>query len=358
MGSLCCVAAKSDRSNSGSGDFSFGPHEPYWRTNSSFSPPSSRWDVHGLMDGISYYGSSASSNTNALRSPDLSHGLRWTRNDFEPAARRDQILKQLPGTSRNVGTGCSFSSCSDIGDSEPNRNFSSRRFFLSKPVHPILHPSDNVRDTTSDSADACSWSSGTTSSIDSVDVPEPIHDWDNNSTKTQQGASNTFKCGLCNRYLSQKSPWGSRSILRNRDMPVTGVLPCQHVFHAECLDQSTSKAQRNDPPCPICTKHEGGEHFKPHNIAPRLKPLCEDGPSARPWGCAQAGDCVENAVNVPPRNTMMMINRNRIRKNLSLRGNSSKDSPRKIKKSNSFAMENLPNQASLVQSRGKEKALW
>ncbi|CAL9214945.1 unnamed protein product [Arabidopsis halleri] len=353
MGSLCCVAAKSDRSNSASGDFSFGPHEPYWRTNTSFSPPSSRWDVHGLMDGISCYGSSTSSNANVLRSPDLSQALHWTPNDFDTATRRDQIVKQLPGTSRNVGIGCS-----DIGDSEPGRNFSSRRFFLSKPVHPILHPSDNVRDTTSDSTDACSWSSGTASSIDSVDVPEPVLDWNNNSyTKAQQVASSTFKCGLCNRLLSQKSPWGSRSILRNRDMPVTGVLSCQHVFHAECLDQSTPKTQRNDPLCPICTKQEG-EHFKSNNIVPRLKPLCEDGPSTRPWGCAQAGDCVESAVNVPQKNTMMMINRSQIRKNLSLRGNSSKDFPRKMKRSNSVAMDNLTNQVSLVRSRGKEKASW
>ncbi|KAL1202599.1 hypothetical protein V5N11_006574 [Cardamine amara subsp. amara] len=357
MGSLCCVAAKSDRSNSASGDFSFGPHEPYWRTNTSFSPPSSRWDVHGLMDGISCYGSSTSSNANVLRSPDLSQALHWSPNDFESVSRREQILKQLPSTSRNVGIGCSLSSCSDIGDSEPNRNFSSRRFFLSKPVHPILHPSDNVRETTSDSADACSWSSGTTSSIDSVDVPESVLDWDNNSTKAQRVASSTFNCGLCNRYLSQKSPWGSRSIVKNRDMPVTGVLPCQHVFHAECLDQSTPKAQRNDPACPICTRQEG-EHFKSHNVVLRLKPLCEDGPSTRPWGCAQAGDCVESAVNVPPKNTMMTISRNRIRKNLSLRGNSSNDFPRKIKKSNSTAMENLTNQVSLVHSRGKEKASW
>lgn len=269
----------------------------------------------------------------------------------------DQIVKQPPGTSRNVGTGCSFSSCSDIGDSEPNRNFSSRRFFLSKPVHPILHPSDNARDTTSDSADACSWSSETTSSIDPVDVPEPVLDWENNSTKAQQVTSSTFKCGLCSRYLTQKSPWGSRSIIRNRDMPVTGVLPCQHVFHAECLDQSTPKAHRNDPLCPICTKQEG-EHLKSHNVVSRLRPLCEDGPSTRPWGCAQAGDCVESAVNVPPKNTMMMINRNRIRQNLSLRGNSSKDFPSKIKKSNSFAKENVTNQVSLVHSRGKEKASW
>ena len=136
-------------------------------------------------------------------------------------------------------------------------------------------------------------------------------------------------------------------------MPVTGVLPCQHVFHAECLDQSTPKTHGNDPPCPICTKQEGEHSNKSHNIGLRLKPLCEDGTSTRQWGCGQVGDCVESAVNVPPRNTMLMINRNRIRKNLSLRGNSSKDSPRKMKKSNSFALE---NQVSLVHSRGKQKA--
>ncbi|KAF2590785.1 hypothetical protein F2Q70_00041714 [Brassica cretica] len=316
MGSLCCVAAKSDRSNSPSHDFSFGPHDPYWRTNSSFSPPSSRWDLHGLTDGVSFYGSSTSSNANVLRSPDLSQTLHWTPSDFESATRRDQTPK---------------------------------RFFLSKPVHPILHPSDNARETTSDSADACSWSSGTPSSVDSTDVPEPLLD------AQRVVASSTFKCGLCDRYISQKSPWGSRSIMRNRDMPVTGVLPCQHVFHAECLDQSTPKTHGNDPPCPVCIRQEGEHSNKSHNIGPRLKPLCEDGASTRQWGCAQAGDCVESAVNVPPRNTMMMINKNRIRKNLSLRGNSSKDSPRRIKKSNSFALE---NQVSLVHSRGKGKAQW
>lgn len=338
MGSLCCVAAKSDKSDSSaSRDVSFGAHEPYWRTNTSFSPPSSRWDVPGLTDGISLYGSSSStsSNANLLPTPNLSQTLHW--NDFESATRRDQALKQLP-------------SCSDIGDSDPNRNFSNRRFFMSKPVHPIH--SGNARDVTSDSADACSWSSGRTSSIDSMDV---VLAWDNhNSTKAQRAASSTFVCGLCNRYISQKPPCGSRSILRNRDMPVTGVLPCQHVFHAECLDQSTPKAHRNDPPCPVCTKQEG-EQDKSHNVVFRLKPFCEDGPSStRQWACAQVGDCVESAVNVPPRNTMIMINRNRMRKSLSLRGSSSKDSPRKVKRRGSF-MENFTNQVSFVHSRGKEK---
>ncbi|KAH0877422.1 hypothetical protein HID58_064816 [Brassica napus] len=241
----------SNRSDSSaSRDFSFGTHEPYWTTNTSFSPPSSRWDV---PDGISLYGSSStSSNANLLPSPNLSQTLHW--NDFESATRRDQALKQLP-------------SCSDIGDSEPNRNFSNRRFFMSKPVHPIH--SGNARDVTSDSADACSWSSGRTSSIDSMDV---VLDWDNhNSTKSQRAASSTFRCG--------------------------------------------------------------GEQSRSHNVVFKLKPFCEDGPSStRQWGCAQVGDCVESAVNLPPRNTMIMINRNRMRKNLSLRGSSSKYSPRKMKR--------------------------
>lgn len=52
-----------------------GPHEPYWRTNSSFSPPPSRWDFQlqpealsfGSHDGIQLFGSSASSNSRESR---------------------------------------------------------------------------------------------------------------------------------------------------------------------------------------------------------------------------------------------------------------------------------------------------
>ncbi|KAL0704093.1 hypothetical protein Bca4012_070518 [Brassica carinata] len=209
MGSLCCVAAKSDRSDSSaSRDFSFGTHEPYWTTNTSFSPPSSRWDV---PDGISLYGSSStSSNANLLPNPNLSHTLHW--NDFESATRRDQALKQLP-------------SCSDIGDSEPNRNFSNRRFFMSKPVHPIH--SGNARDVTSDSADACSWSSGRTSSIDSMDV---VLDWDNNnSTKSQRAASSTFRCGLCNRCFRVNTSF-TLNVLTNQPQRLTKGLYVKYSF--------------------------------------------------------------------------------------------------------------------------------
>lgn len=62
----------------------------------------------------------------------------------------------------------------------------------------------------------------------------------------------------------------------------------------------------------------------------KLKPCCEEGVS-RTWSCAQARDYVEGASNAPRQNAMLLLNRNRIKKNLSLEGNSSG----KLKKSGS-----------------------
>lgn len=65
------------------------------------------------------------------------------------------------------------------------------------------------------------------------------------------------KCGVCSKLLSQKSPWSSHRIMRGGDMPTAGVLPCRHVFHAECLEQLTPKTQIHEPPCPLCLKIVG-----------------------------------------------------------------------------------------------------
>ncbi|XP_022747781.1 uncharacterized protein LOC111297330 [Durio zibethinus] len=65
------------------------------------------------------------------------------------------------------------------------------------------------------------------------------------------------KCGVCGKLLWQKSPWSSHRIIRGGDMPTAGVLPCSHVFHAECLEQVTLKSQINEPPCPLCLKTVG-----------------------------------------------------------------------------------------------------
>ncbi|EPS70301.1 hypothetical protein M569_04462, partial [Genlisea aurea] len=75
-GSLCCVASRPHGSNATSRDWSVGPHEPYWRSNTSFSPPPSRWDFQfhpdalslGSHDGNQVYRSSLSSNSRGSRS--------------------------------------------------------------------------------------------------------------------------------------------------------------------------------------------------------------------------------------------------------------------------------------------------
>ncbi|XXG41009.1 hypothetical protein AAC387_Pa01g1577 [Persea americana] len=77
------------------------------------------------------------------------------------------------------------------------------------------------------------------------------------------------KCGLCGRLLVQKSPWSSYRIVRSGDMPIAGVLPCSHVFHAACLEQKTPKTQVYDPPCPVCQKIANGVEAS----SPVLEPL-------------------------------------------------------------------------------------
>ncbi|XVE53208.1 hypothetical protein DITRI_Ditri02bG0185600 [Diplodiscus trichospermus] len=289
-----------------------------------------------------------------------------TLDDHETATRRDGVVGQLPfasiieGASTNADTG-STSSHSDSSESEPmvkpcltsHRNFTSRRCFMSKPIHPLSFPMGTPTTEASDSAvagfsddsspqqrDPRRWSSAS-SSNDFVDVSEPF---ESESFGRSYIPSDGFKCGLCERFLSQRSPWSSRRIVRSSDMPVAGVLSCRHVFHAECLEQTTPKTSKSDPPCPICIKLE--EHNSPENRGisrfrngfPRLRPFSDDGPS-RPWGCAQVGDCVEGALHAPPRSTMLLLNRSRMKKNLFMKGNSSKEFPGKLKRPGSPSLQ-------------------
>ncbi|KAH7571747.1 hypothetical protein ACOSP7_014541 [Xanthoceras sorbifolium] len=83
------------------------------------------------------------------------------------------------------------------------------------------------------------------------DISEHI---DVESLRSPTGPVTDLKCGVCGKLLCQKSPWSSHRIMRGSDMPTAGILPCSHVFHAECLEQLTPKTQIHEPPCPMCLK--------------------------------------------------------------------------------------------------------
>ncbi|KAK7274858.1 hypothetical protein RIF29_15957 [Crotalaria pallida] len=385
-----------------------GPNEPYWRTNTSFSPPAPRLDFrfqseglpYSLDDGVQLSDSSASSNGkdsggwvrgnhlydlhyaasdrtgHVLSSPsDLSQGPQWTppaiqeisiedyesrnRRDPHPSLGRVSFTPTKEVTSENPNSEGSTSSRSESSESDSTTksglssqmNFSNRRFFISKPIHPLTFPDLAHTKETFDPAitafpefgassslrDAQHWSSAS-SSQDFADVTESF---ESETPGRSHIPSDGVRCSLCERFLSQRSPWSSRRIVRSGDMPTAGVLPCSHVFHAECLEQTTPKTRKNDPPCPVCIRPE--EEISPDqrgllrlkNSFPKLKSFTEGGPS-RPWGCAQAGDCVEGALHAPPRNAMFLLNRNRIKKNLSLKGNLSKEFPGKVRKSGPY----------------------
>lgn len=196
----------------------------------------------------------------------------------------------------------------------PSRNFPGRRSFMSTPVYPLVFhnpvsdgessgitgtssshmmiPSDHSRNSppwpentykpdlkfhkvlsdlqkvgVSPDNDANSrregirWSNGSSSDFafdgDAIDVAEHINV---ENPRSPNCSLRRQKCGLCYRLLRQKSPWSSHRIVRNSDLPIAGVLPCGHVFHADCLEEMTPKSLVQEPPCPLCLNlisHEG-----------------------------------------------------------------------------------------------------
>lgn len=91
---------------------------------------------------------------------------------------------------------------------------------------------------------------------DAIDISDHISI---DSQRSPTSSTSFLKCGLCERFLRQKSPWSSNRIVRNTNMPVAAVLPCRHVFHADCLEESTPKSEAHEPPCPLCTRAPDSE---------------------------------------------------------------------------------------------------
>ncbi|KAK1261189.1 hypothetical protein QJS04_geneDACA019457 [Acorus gramineus] len=377
MGSLCCVAARPHGSTACSRELSVVQNEPFWQTNTSFSPPlSRRWDHRFQSEVMSYesygdggIGSSFSSNSKESRS--------WVRGDdavehhysasdgnlsyfdspsdslkvqhlmppplqgvnlgeYISAASREQTTPgaltfghAAEGTSTvpySMGSTPSHSDGSELDQTAKfrvpsRRSFSNLYSFHPKPVHPLTFPdqgfdseahgtcsftsthnkSISISNHESLSAspesgdtphrEAFRWSSGS-SSIDSTDVSEQL------DSEPPYNLSEAPKCGLCKRFLSHKSPWSTRRIVQSGDMPITGVLQCCHVYHAECLERTTPKSQKHDPPCPIC------ERFMEDDIVLKPRVVCK----AKHVGlsrlrspvCGQVGDCMEGAVHTSP----------------------------------------------------------
>ncbi|XP_039830684.1 uncharacterized protein LOC120691612 isoform X3 [Panicum virgatum] len=238
-------------------------------------------------------------------------------------------------------------------------NFPSRRSFLSKPVHPLSFPEHALEAQGNQSpvasassnnplhseykgtGEVCSpgpmyygsgnhgelgnWSAA--SSMDLTDVSERP-EADRAGPLRSNNVMQKTRCDLCERFLTKRSPWGSRRIVRTGDLPVAGVLPCSHVYHAECLERTTPKGQKHDPPCPVCDKLAGKdtEHWsicRLKNGFPRLRSLGE-GPS-RVWSCAHAGDCVAGAVQIPRSNSIALLTRSGHKRHASLKGDPGKD---------------------------------
>ncbi|XWS58477.1 hypothetical protein CRYUN_Cryun08bG0037500 [Craigia yunnanensis] len=340
--------------------------EPYWRTNSSFSPPPSRiWDCRLHSDdlphgshGAGLHGSSISSNSRGSsqghvnhhhsvsdvalsysgRPPDSAQVARWTsliqrfnpeelpapnvggampQKSWFPRSTERRYAAKATAASPSFGSPSSLSesSCWESTSKQPfsfpNRNFSDRRSYMTKAVYPLvfrnpvsdsegfgdadinsiskLTPSDDhfspfhwhetsssvehkfhktlselQRSEASSDPSASSrregfrWSSASSYGLgldgEKFDMAERV---DIESLRSPIGPVVHHKCGVCGQLLWQKSPWSSHRIIRGGDMPTAGVLPCTHVFHAECLEQVTPKSQIHDPPCPLCLKMIG-----------------------------------------------------------------------------------------------------
>ncbi|XP_042411371.1 uncharacterized protein LOC122000933 [Zingiber officinale] len=163
---------------------------------------------------------------------------------------------------------------------------------------------------------------------------------DNIDVENQRCPINTAayqKCELCKRSLHQKSPWSSNRIIRSGDMPVTGILPCHHVFHADCLEEITPKSQIHEPSCPVCLKAIGQE--KPTSFSEPLHVALKSASNDQGMGVSSGAGTSSNLISHQIEEEMKRINslampqhrassmKNRIKKHFSFKSKTEKVLP-------------------------------
>ncbi|KAF9619218.1 hypothetical protein IFM89_005772 [Coptis chinensis] len=74
-----------------------------------------------------------------------------------------------------------------------------------------------------------------------------------NSNVLASHSTDLRTCGVCLKLLMERSPWVAQKLIVGVELSVVAVLVCGHVYHAECLENTTSETNRFDPPCPVCT---------------------------------------------------------------------------------------------------------
>ncbi|ONK62773.1 uncharacterized protein A4U43_C07F7990 [Asparagus officinalis] len=267
---------------------------------------------HSVSDGaLSYYGSPSDNHQAPRWTPpvqrydlgEFSTPSGGARPEASVFSRRNErrFTSRVPSVSSSLSSPSPFSESSQWASTSkpifiPPSHFSGRRSFMSKPVYPLVYPNpvsdaEIYRSTTtprytfspdlkfhksltqlqrmeaspdpntsSSRREGFRWSNASSYDFgfdgDTVDITEHIGLETLSSPCTD--SSMHQRCGLCEKPLWHKSPWSARRIVRSNDMPVTGVLACGHVFHAECLEETTPKSQINEPPCPVCQKTVGG----------------------------------------------------------------------------------------------------
>jgi len=139
-------------------------------------------------------------------------------------------------------------------------------------------------------------------------------------------------------------------MVRTGDMPVAGVLSCSHIYHAECLEQTTPKSQKHDPPCPLCvgafkppllssptdsvSVNELEMISTPVNKFPRFKLTTDDGrPSSSGSKNYHQSDYMVDVsgrkwgVQMSPHRSKSFLSKSRLRKHFTLKGKSVKEIP-------------------------------